>query len=170
MYSIVSGQGETSTQVLLEEWGAVFLDVLNEFLVNFGLELCTLSRDLLLGSLIKEASSSGLLLSLSEGFVDDAINLDSGGADLGGGGDSVNLIDASEWDSIDLVWSTDEKQTGLELLKEYNSLATESSGGEDENATSLNTFSKFWGSGFLSADLSFLVFGRVPVGYLFFDH
>ena len=170
MYSIVSGQGETSTQVLLEKWGRVFLDVLNEFLVNFGLELCTFSRDFLLGSLLEEASSSGLALSLSESFVSDAINFDTGSADLGGGGDSVNLIDASEWNSIDLVWSTNEKQTGLKLLKENNSLAAESSSGENENAASLNSLSKFWGRGFLCADLSFLVFGRVPVGSLFFDH
>jgi hypothetical protein len=112
MYSIVSGQGETGAEIFLQKWGLVFLDVLNEFLVNGGLELGAFSRHflLLLVTVLEEASSSGLSLSLSEGLVSHLGNVDSSCAHLGGGGDSVNLIDASEWDSIDLVWSTDEEQ------------------------------------------------------------
>ena len=129
MYSIVSGQGETGAEILLEEWGLVFLDVLNEFLVNGFLELGTSIRHGLFGlvTVLEEASSSGLSLSLSEGLVSDTGNVDSCCAHLGGGGDSVDLIDASEWDSIDLVWSTDEEQAGWELSEEHDPLSTESS-------------------------------------------
>ena len=129
MYSIVSGQGETGAEIFLQKWGLVFLDVLNEFLVNGGLELGAFSRHCLLClvTVLEEASSSGLSLSLGEGLVSHFGYVDSSCAHLGGGGDSVNLIDASEWDSIDLVWSTDEEQAGWELSEEHDPLSTESS-------------------------------------------
>ena len=171
MYSIVSGQGETSAQVLQGEILFLF-EVLDECLVNISLELHTFSRDLLLDvtAVFEEASSARFLLIISEGLVSDSVNFNSSSAHLSGCSDSVNLINASERNSIDLAWSSDEEQSRLELLEENYSLAAESSRGENQNATFLNSCSKFWSGGSLSAARSLLVFGRVPVGFLFFDH
>lgn len=169
MYSIVFGEGETSVQVFLQEWGLVLLDVLNELVVNGGLELCTVGGNfLLLSTFLEEASATGLLLVGSEGFVVDSIQFDSSGADLGGCGNGVNLVDASKWNTVDSAWPAHQEQTGLELLEEYDSLSAESARGKDENAASLNSFSELGCIGFLSAALSRFFLGGVPIE--FFDH
>ena len=168
MHSIVSGQGEASAQVLLKEFCLVLSNVLNEFSVNGSLELGAFLRNLLLWGLLEDGSASTLLLALGESLVADSVGLDSSSAHLGGGGDSVDLVDASEWNTVDLHWSSNEEQARLELLEENNSLTTESSRGEDEDAASLNARSELWSLSFLCANLSLLVFGRVPID--FFDH
>jgi hypothetical protein len=168
MYSIVSGEAETSAEVLLEEGGLVLLDVLNELGVDGGLELGASIVDLLLALGLEEGSASGLLLALEESLVAHGLDIDSGGAHLGGGSDGVNLIDASEGNSVDLAWAADEEESGLELLEEDNSLAAESSGGEDEDGAGLNALAELGGLSLLGADSSLLVFGRVPIE--FFDH
>ena len=127
MYSIVFGERETSVQVLSQEWGLVLLDVLNELFVHGGLELCTVGGYfLLLSTFLKESSASGALLVGSEGLVVDSIELDTGDAHLGRGGDGVNLVDASEGHSVHLAWAAHQEQTGLQLLEEDDSLSAES--------------------------------------------
>ena len=84
VYSIVSGQGETSAQVLQSE--ILFaLDVLNEFLVNIGLELDTVSRDLFLDvtAVFEEASSLRLFLTIRESFISDSVDINSSSAHFG---------------------------------------------------------------------------------------
>ena len=61
-------------------------------------------------------------------------NVNTGEIDLGGGSDGVNLVDALDGDTVDLVGSGDEEESGLESLEEDNSLASISAGEEDKNA------------------------------------
>lgn len=56
-----------------------------------------------------------------------------GNGDLGGGGNNVGLVHPSEGDTVDLVGASDEEETGIKLLEEDNTLATESASEEDEN-------------------------------------
>ena len=123
-----------------------------------------------LGSIGKESFGIGLLgLAVSgESLVSDLGNVDTSNADGGGGADSVNLVNALEGHSVDLVGTSHEEQAGLELLKENDSLSSESAAEEDENAARLETLSKLGSVVLLAVGFSLSVVGGVPSEL--FDH
>ena len=57
-------------------------------------------------SLGSGSSSSGLSL---EGFVSDVLNISDG--DLGAGAHGVDLVDSSNWDTVDLEWTGDGEES-----------------------------------------------------------
>ena len=52
---------------------------------------------------------------------------------LGLGGDDVDLVDSSQWASVDAERSGDEKQTGSQLLQEHDALSLVDAGDEDQH-------------------------------------
>merc|ERR1711941_103201 len=51
----------------------------------------------------------------------------------GAGGDDIAGIDSSEWDTVDLEWAGDKEDTLTKVLEEDDTLATESTGEQDED-------------------------------------
>jgi len=95
-------------------------------LLRSGVLLLGLLEDTFLGLL-------GGLVSLEVGVVDVLRDGDLGDVDNGGGGNDLVGDGSSEWDTVDLVRSSDEEKSGLELLQEDNSLASSGTGEEDED-------------------------------------
>jgi len=75
----------------------------------------------------------GGLGSLEVGVVDVLGDGDLRDVDNSGGGDNLAGDRSSERDTVDLVWSSDEEKSRLELLQEDNSLASGGTGEEDED-------------------------------------
>jgi hypothetical protein len=61
--------------------------------------------------------------------------LSLGKVDLGGGGDNVSLVDTSQWDTVDLVGTSDEQKARLKSLKADNTLSAETASKEDEHGS-----------------------------------
>jgi hypothetical protein len=103
------------------------------------LRLPLVGQELLLLTFTEELLLLGLLagrLGLGEvGVVDGLRDGDTGQVDLGGGGDNVGLGDSSQGDTVESERTRDEEETGIELLQEDDSLASESTGQEDEDGT-----------------------------------
>ncbi len=168
MGGIVSGQGESGTEVLSLN---LVLDVFQQSGVNFLLEGLSGVRSGGLGEVLGEESlgfGSLVVSNLLEGLIGDLVGFDAGDADLGGGAQSVSLVHSSHWDSVDLVWSGDGNQSRLKLLQGNNSLASESSCEEDKDSTWLDTASKFWSFWSVSNGVLDFVFSGVPI--VSFDH
>jgi hypothetical protein len=139
----VLGEGEPGAEVLLLH---LIAHLAENGGVNLLLELLSsIGSGALWGVLGEESlgSSSGGLLLVGEGLVSDRVELNTGHVHLGGGGDGVVLVDSSDWDTVDLVWTGDSNETALELLEGNNSLSSEPSGKEDENSAGLDTLSEF---------------------------
>ena len=75
---------------------------------------------------VEYVSALGLGGFVLEGGVNDFGDISTLGVDLGAGGDGVNLVHALEGHAVDLEGSADQKETGLELLEENNSVSSES--------------------------------------------
>jgi len=165
---VVLGERETSAHVIHKARGLVGLHVLDEGVVNGLLEGSAIGGSSLLLVFVEYVSTLGLGGLVLEGGISDGVDLDTSGADLGGGGDGVDLVDTLDGNAVHSEGSTDEEETGLELLKEDNSLSTVSTGGKDEDATGLDSFSQFRGTSLLSTGLTLLVLSWVPIELL--DH
>ena len=159
---------ETGTEILPEHGGLVSLDVLLKSLVN-GL-LCGDTRRLhgLLLVFVEYVSALGLGGLVFEKSVIELVDSDALGGDLGARGDRVDLVHALEGHSARLEGAGNEEQTRAELLEEHAPAAAISSGGEDQDAASLNALAQLGGVLLLSADRALLVLGRVPIECL--DH
>ena len=148
-----------------------FLEVGSNGGVNGFLEGKSLSGDGVSSFLSTELSASSVSLvavSSTESSISDLGNINSGKGDLGGGSHGVNLVDALKRNTVDLVRSSDKEETGIESLEHNNSLSTESSGEEDENATSFKSRSELGGLLDLSSVGSSDVICGVPLEL--FDH
>lgn len=168
---VILGEGEASSDVLAQERVLGVLDILDKGSVDGLLEGGTLSIDsLLLGTLGKESLRIGLLglVVTSEESILNLGDINASNVDLGAGGESVDLVDALKRHTVDLVGATDEQETRLELLEADNSLATETTGEEDEDTAGLDTLAKLGGGSFLGSDTSFDILSRVPLEL--FDH
>lgn len=84
------------------------------------------------GSLLGGTLGSGLLES---GVSDASVNLDSGNINLGLGGNDVGLIDTLNWDTVDFVGTSDQEETGFELLKEDNTTTSKTTSQKDQDGT-----------------------------------
>ena len=93
-------------EVLLEEGGLVGVKILHDGSIDALLESNAFSRDsLLLGTLGEECLGISLLGDsvADKGLVGDLGNIDTSDRDLGGGGESVDLVDALKRNAVDLV-------------------------------------------------------------------
>lgn len=97
-----------------------------------------------LSSLSEELISGGGLglTELLEEVVVDGGGVDTVEVDGGRGWDHVGLGNSSEWDTVDFVWTGDQKQAGLELLEENYSSASESAAEDNQNSSWLDGLSK----------------------------
>jgi hypothetical protein len=74
-----------------------------------------------------------LLLSRAEVRVIKLGTIYFGNINLGGGGNNVSLVDATERDTVDLEGSSDQKKARGELSEENNTLALEATGQKNED-------------------------------------
>ena len=117
--------------------------------------------------LTEEASTSGSL-SFSKGLVGNFGNINSLDVDLGGGGQSVDLVDTLDWKTVNTVRASDKEKSRWELPKEHDSLATVSTGKKHQDAARFESLSKFGGGSLACSNLSLLVVSGVPLEV--FDH
>jgi len=99
----------------------------NKLSINAGLEGLAFSGNLGLvfssvafsehGDLLRSALRSGLLES---SISDLSIDLDRGDIDLGLGGNDVGLVNTLNGNTVNFVGTSDQEETGFELLKENN--------------------------------------------------
>merc|ERR1712195_400308 len=95
------------------------------------------------------------------------MGVDTGKVDLGAGAEGIDLVHSSDWDTIDLVRSSNGEKAGLELLEADNSLSFESTCEEDEDLTWCDT-SSLWSFWSVSCWSFFLIICWVPC--VFLDH
>lgn len=81
------------------------------------------------------------------------IYLDVGDVQLGGGGDNVSLVDATERDAVELEGTSDEQKTAVKLLQEDDALAAVATSQEDKNGTGGDALAKSSLLGRLAGDL-----------------
>ena len=173
---IVLGEREAGSEVRgdLDGGGSLsggLLEVGNNGGVNGLLEGNSLGGDLVgdLGGTKPGCVSEALVtVSSSEGGVGDLGGVNTGEIDLGGGGHGVNLVDTLDGDTVNLVRSSDEEESGVKSLEHDNSLSSESTGEEDEDTSSFESSSELGGVVSLGSTGAGDVIGGVP-GELF-DH
>jgi len=114
--------GEGRGQVLAEKLLLrILLDGADQLTVDLNLILLALFGDNVGGLLLFEdfsfAVTNFLGLGSAEVIVVQSVrNRNPGNVDLCLGGDDVDLVNPSQWASVDAEWSGDEKQTGSQLL------------------------------------------------------
>lgn len=91
-------------------------------------------------------SFMGVQFDSAEVFVVDSVWDGSRKVELGGGSNDVFLVDSSEWDTVDLEWTGDQKETRFELFHENDSFTSVSAGDEDKNGAWNDSFLKFLGA------------------------
>lgn len=156
------GQRESGAEVLLH--GGI-LEVSEQGGVNGLLESLSGIRSGNLGrSISEELLGLGSLLSLglSEGGIIDLGDIDALKVNLGGSGESVVLLDASNGNTVELEGTGDGEETGLELLQENDSLASESTGEEDKDGAGRDGLSELGSAGLVSVRSRLGIFSRVP--------
>lgn len=103
----------------------------------------------------------GLLLPGEVGVAGDLLNdgrLNAGNVNLGPGGDNVAGVDASDGNTVDLEGTGDEENTLVKSLEEDNTLATETTGKEDQDGTGLEGGARLvWADSLADLRLSVLV-------------
>ena len=134
MWCVTVAESESGTEILPGH--GVFLQGSHNWGVNSLLEgLSSISNGFLFGSFGEELLGSG---SLGDSFSSEASVSDSGDitdGNLGAGAHGVDLVDSSDWDTVDLEWSSDGKKAGGELLEADDSLSSESTSEEDKHGT-----------------------------------
>merc|ERR1719347_206666 len=135
------GQSKRSLQILSQSCPLlVLLDGSKNLSVDGDLVLLPLLGGLVLLLLgVKDlAVLLGSLLGLDSGevFVVDIVgNLHSGDVNLGGRSKQEPLVDPSERSSIQLEWSSHQKETGLQLLQDDHALALVNSSQDDGDSS-----------------------------------
>lgn len=169
---VVAGKAETRVKVFLHEGSGLISGNSGH---NSGIDgllhgSAIGGNSLLLGAFSEESLRISLLgrVAAGEHLVGDLGDINLGNVDLGGGGDGVNLVDALEGNTVPLVRAGYKQETRLELLKEDNAMATEATGGKDEDGASLDALAELGGVCLLDANRTLLFFGGVPVEL--FDH
>lgn len=167
-------EGESGGQIGLEVLN--LLDVVNQrgiesrlvrslglnlsllFLGEFGTNVEELAGvSVVLGSL---NSLGGLS---SEESIVNLASIDSSQVNLGAGGDDVSLVNSSEWNTVQLVWASDQEESALELLQEDDSSSLESTSQDDEDGSRGNAGSEgsWLRSPVSSFEMDLLVVSRV---------
>lgn len=119
-------------------------------------------------ALLKEASFVSELLASLQGLsleigIGNLVEFGGSEVDSGRGGDDHGLNDSLEGDTVEAVGPSDQKEAGLELLEEDDSLSSESPGEENQDLASLDASSEFSGSWGLagSPEVSSFIVGGV---------
>jgi len=137
VWLVTALQGERGRQVLLQQWGLLYLR--QQGSVDRLLVGNSLSLDLLLWLLLVEEVSLGLLglWSLLSGKVLNVVlgNINTRNRHLGGGGNDVTGVDSSQWNTVDLERTGDQQGVVLQLLQEDNSLTSETTSQQDQDGT-----------------------------------
>ena len=140
VWILVLSERESRSEVSEEEFVLwVLLDGSKDWGINSLDVLLSLLRNCVVGLSSSEDVLSGLLrsrLSLEILVIDVIWDLDSRDIDLKGCGDHERLSDSAEWESVDLVWSSDEEKSGLwKLLQEDHTLSLMTSGKNDQDGS-----------------------------------
>lgn len=170
MWLVTVLQRERGGQVLLQQWG--LLDLGNQGGVDSLLVGDSLSLDLVLGKLLVEESGLGLLGlgGLLSGEVGGVVlgHVDRLDVNLGGGGDDVTSVNSSQWDTVDLEWARHQQGVVLQVLQVHNSLASESTGQQDQHGTGHDRRTQLvWASSLSSLLWDERVWGWVPLWLLY---
>jgi len=136
MWVLATGETELLLEITLHEWvGAnggeeTSIDCLliGLALLRGGVFLVLLLEDTLFSLL-------GWGGALEVGVIDTVWNGNTRNVQLGRGGDDGRLSAATEWDTVNLVWASDQKETRLELLQKNNALTTVNTGKKDQDGT-----------------------------------
>eukprot|EP00343_Euplotes_focardii_P003277 CAMPEP_0205804984 /NCGR_PEP_ID=MMETSP0205-20121125/8042_1 /ASSEMBLY_ACC=CAM_ASM_000278 /TAXON_ID=36767 /ORGANISM="Euplotes focardii, Strain TN1" /LENGTH=143 /DNA_ID=CAMNT_0053075417 /DNA_START=24 /DNA_END=455 /DNA_ORIENTATION=+ len=139
MGSLTVCEREPGIQVLSENFRLVILDVLEECRVNSFLGIESGLGNLLLlefvgGEELLFLGLFGSFLSLEEGVLNLG-SINSLKVNLSGGSDDILLVYALKRDAVDLVGSSHEEESRLELLESNDSLSSESSGEKNDNSS-----------------------------------
>jgi len=167
-------KGESGLKVLSQQFS--LLNNGEEGGVDFSLGLLSVGNALLfffgffLGGSGSEESVLTLLGSLGlyslEEVVVDLFGFSTADINLSGGGDDSALVNSSKRNTVELIRSSDQKKSGLKLLKEDDSLSLESTDQKDQNLAWGDVLSESNRLGGLSGTLTdlLLVVSRVPLG------
>jgi hypothetical protein len=136
MWSVTGTEGETSSQVSLH----VGTETIKNRSINGLLVGYVLCRELLLLEFVlKEITLSSLCPLLLFSRLEVAIvklgNINLAHINLCGCGNDVCLVNATQWNSIDLEWSGHHEKTRWKLSQEDNALSLEASSQKDENSS-----------------------------------
>jgi len=117
----------------------VLLDGADQLTINFNLVLLALFRDDVGGLFLLEdfafAMTDLLGLGATEVVVVQSLgDRDAGNVDLGLGSNDVDLVDPSEWASVDAERSSDEEQTRGQLLQEHDALSLVDARDQDQHS------------------------------------
>lgn len=102
-------------------------------------------------SLFGEEFSLGRLLLLEQAIVKVLVELDAGDINLSRGGNNESLVDTLKWDTVSLVGTSDEEESGFELLQENNTLSTETTSQKDQDGTGSDGLAELGGARNLAA-------------------
>ena len=134
---IIARKAEASAQVSLHKGVAlVGINILHKSSIDsLGGSNAFSGANLVFGTFGKESLGVSLLggVGAGEHLVSNLGDINTGSADLGGGSDGVDLVDALERNAVDLEGATHEEESGFELLEENNALSTEATGSEDKH-------------------------------------
>ena len=155
MGPVVLSKAESGSHILCEHGVFLVLDILDECSINSlgSLSACVVDDGLLA---LREQLLVVLLILLGtdEVFVGDLGHIDASNVDLGAGGNGVDLVDAFEGNSIELLGASNEEETAWESLEHNNSGSTISTRKQDKNLAGFNTFAELSNTNLLSSELS----------------
>ena len=139
MRPLAVGEREPGIQVLSENFRLVILDVLEEGGVNSFLSVESGLGNLLLlefvsGEELLLLGLFGSLLPLEKGVLNLG-SINSLKVNFSGGSDDILLVYALKRNTIDLVGSSHEEESRLELLESNDSLSSESSSKKNDNSS-----------------------------------
>jgi len=138
------GESELRLQVGLElSLLGASLDGGQQLLVNIDLRaLALIIHGVLLFFCLEDLAISGLLLlgldAIEELVVQVLRQIDLADVNFGACGDHVDLIDATQWASIDLEWTADKQKAGFELFEENNAFSSMTASDKNEHCTRRN--------------------------------
>ena len=134
MGPVVLGETEAGCHVLSEHGVFLVLDILDESIVHGLVGSSALGvNDGLLAILEKLVVSLLALAVADEVLVGHLGGIDTLEVDLGAGCDGVDLVDALKGNAVDLVGTGNKQETRFELLKENNTLSTESTSEQNQD-------------------------------------
>jgi len=149
---LTSRQTERSLQIREQDLSvSVRLDGFEHLLVNNNLIRFALGRWLVTLLLLGEDVAFSLLQALfadpaEVGIIDIGGNLNLFNVQLGAGGDNVVLVDTTNWNSVDLVWTSDEEKTRFQGFQEDDPLSTVNTSQQNENGSGGQRLADFGGT------------------------
>jgi len=88
----------------------------------------------------------GVEFDSGEVFIINPIRNSRSKVKLGGSSNDVFLVNPSQWNTVDLEWSSNQKKPRFKLFHENNSFTSVSAGNKDKNGAWNDSFFKFLGA------------------------